>query len=257
MRNKAKIRTPNGFRFSSPMKKSASSGDFEGTFYDERSKQYKDQGPLLPHHHQHINFKKGSERNFLTSPLRKGGPGYPARGFGGTDIEYKPEPYDRRRQLARQESALHRKAVGERRAFVSTARRIAQFDDQDHASVSKVYTEDEGCLPPKPDPAAGLTPMEATTTALEAQRKLGVFRPSSPPKTCVIESTFTGFPKFMSEPYDEKGVRAAQKPDRLKPIAVQVEKLPDNIKERKAFMPSAIPKTGLVKSTAKMGLHVH
>ncbi|CAM9836775.1 unnamed protein product, partial [Heterosigma akashiwo] len=54
-----------------------------------------------------------------------------------------------------------------------------------------------------------------------------------PPKTCVIESTFTGFPKFMSEPYDEKGVRAAQKPDRLKPIAVQVEKLPDNIKERK------------------------
>mmetsp|Transcript_1352 Transcript_1352/g.1820 ORF Transcript_1352/g.1820 Transcript_1352/m.1820 type:complete len:336 (+) Transcript_1352:116-1123(+) len=255
MKNKAKFRTPNGFGYSSPMKKSSSTGDFYGSFTDQKTREYKSSGPPLPHNHMHLNFKKGSERNFLTQPSKRGGPGYSHRGFANTEISYKSEPYDEDKRIRRKERLQHIKAVGERKPFVSTAKRVDMFDAQEHAAVSKVFSEDGACLPVRKPSSEGLTPIQYTEKN-RAKTATGIFRPSSPPKLGTMASTFTGFPDHMPEPFDEKITRQAKLPDRLKPHAVQVSRLPEALQERKPFIPPTVPKSGLMKSTAKMGLHV-
>jgi len=257
-KNKEKFRNPAGFRYSSPMKKSSSTGDFYGSFleHDERTKTHINPGPLLPKDYMHLTFKTGNEKNFLTSPSKRGGPGYPGRLLNSPDTEYKPEPFDELQRRAHDSRLEHHKMVGERKPFVSTSKRLDMFDAYDHAAISKVYSEDGAVLPARQNSGVGLSPMQLTAKR-RAQTATGVFRPSSPPKIDTMHSTFSGFPEHMAEPFNEKLYREAKIPDRLKPHAAQLAKLPATLKERKPFMPPTIPKSGVIKSTAKMGLNVN
>jgi len=281
MQNKSKFRTPNGFTYSSPMKKSASSGDFHGSFTSEKQKAHVPPGPLVPHNYMHKTFKLGAERNFLTSPPKKAGPGNPARGFNNTDIAYVPDDYDAANKLARSQRRNHVQLVGERRAFVSTCKRTDAFDAHAHCSASTIYSaNDPKILKPPRDPLAPLNPRQRVmaraqtaqgTLSLErsaasimgstggstkgAEDKPPIFRPSSPPKAGTMYSTFTGFPEHMQEPYNEKKVRNACKPDRLLPMADNVG-MSASVRDRKPFSPSHGPKSGLMPSTVTKSLYI-
>jgi hypothetical protein len=95
MKDRAGFRTPNGFVYASPLKKSASVGDYYGTF---TPKGYQHMPDGLHDRTAKSPFKKFAQRNVYTSPPKK------TTGVGGfqnttpkillSSFEYVESPYD-------------------------------------------------------------------------------------------------------------------------------------------------------------------
>ena len=76
-----------------------------------------------------------------TDPCFQGGFGVPGTLIGG-NFEYKDSPYDAYGNSIRQDKKAHRDKMGEKKAFISTARRIECFDSNQHCAASSIYSLD-------------------------------------------------------------------------------------------------------------------
>lgn len=253
MKNREAHRTPNGFGYSSPMKRSSSPGDINATFrgviehlpdgsYPARGNREKIEKDVI------------ASKNVITNPSKRGGFGVPGTLIGG-NFEYKDSPYDAYGNSIRQDKKAHRDKMGEKKAFISTARRVECFDSNQHCAASSIYSL-EGVTLRNPDKLDTVTPKERAEIVLEQTKgSHGIFKPSSPPKAG-LQGTLNSFTEHMEDPFNEKTFRRAQMPGRRMPVAEQMSQLPPSLKERKAFRPSSTPRTSVVRSVATMNIRV-
>lgn len=246
---KDKFRTINGFGYSSPMKRSSGLGDDQATFRGQ-----------IEHLPDGTYVEKGvrgkievdviATRNIQTSPGKRGGYGYAGTLLGG-NVEYVASQYDAYQEMERKDHKKHQAKMGERKPFVSTAKRIECFDSNEHCAASKVFALDEGVkLRPK-DQEDEMNPKERAE--FRGQDQMKIFRPSSPPKAG-HNGTLNPFPEAAPEPFDEHVIRRAQLPARRQPVMRQMAGMSEAIRERKPFRPSSGPRSALTRSVATMGL---
>jgi len=246
-KSRQKFITSNGFRYSSPMKKSSSSGDYYATF----------SGPM-DHLDDGTYDRKGRKekveveikRNICTRPMKNGTFGFPNI-LIGEDYNYIESPFELKMIKDKEERELKKKKCGERKPFSSMCRPREYFDVQDHVKASQIFSTDESCIPPPEDPDKDKLPRERVESKIKY--KYGTFRPNSPTKKGPL-GTFSKFPLHTSCPYDEKKLRRALLSVRRHPLKSAMAGCSDAIKERKAFLPSSGTKTMLTRSPAIMSL---
>jgi len=173
--SKKKI-TPEGFKYTSPGKKSVGLGAGDGCFTS------------YPHETEYPVVRKGeappkhtpAPRNMVTSPPKKGGPGFPGVTLG-KDYAYISDPVDGERRMASTEvKDKMNKFVGG--PFKAACRRVDYFDAQPNVAASKVYSLDR--------------PLPAKKVQEQAPPPIVTpFKPSSPPRK--------GYNKVPIIPYQE------------------------------------------------------
>ena len=245
-----KFVTPVGFRPSSPAKKLTGPGSVEGTF---TKVEHLPDG-MFPARDEKPRKPEAGPRNFLTTMPKKGGFGVPGTTLGAYP-EYKGEPYGEKERRLRAERLVHAQAMGERKAFKSTAAPLATLDTAEHSAtcVSAVYKRDEACLAPKPDPLAGITKKALAEKRVAERGYEKAFVPSHPPKSG-IEGSFTAPPEAVPEPYDMKVLFKAMQPKRCAPSTEHMAGLPASLGERASFKPSSGPKGGVTRSIARANI---
>jgi hypothetical protein len=173
--SKKKI-TPDGFKFTSPGKRSSGLGGGDGCFTS------------YPHETEYPVVRKGeappkhapAPRNILTSPPKKGGPGVPGVTIG-PGVSYISDPVDGEKRMASTEvKDKLQKFVGG--PFKAACKRGDYFDSQPNVAASKVYSLDRA-LPAKKTQEQPPPPITVP------------FKPSSPPRK--------GFNKVPIIPYQE------------------------------------------------------
>lgn len=198
--SKKKI-TEQGFRYTSPSKKSSGLGNYYGCFCEKAPPK---------HETEYIVIKKGElpekvapqPRNIMTGPAKKGTYGFTGTTLGkGDEYRYISDPFDgsKKRQEAKENA---KKIIGA--AFKASCRRIEYFDGHPNVGVSKVYSLD------KPLPARKAEPPKKEHAITVP------FKPSSPAKTGYT-GTLTKYPEYKEDPYEakakaEREARAKNKP---------------------------------------------
>lgn len=243
-----KWRTPNGFGYSNPMKKSSSPGDITGTFnasYEHIAQSVEPKG-------RRERKTEFNPKQILVHPQEKGGPGFSSGYCGGKIPTYVHHEYDAAHAMKKKERELHIAKTGERRAFISTSKRLDAFDANEHCSASKVYSSD---VPPKElSDFEKMTPKERAAITAESRK---IFKPTSPHRHTVTSNhtgTLNGFPEYMADPVSPRTLQRAHTTLRRQPVKDATEKLSEKMKSRPPFMPTTIPKSGLQKSVMQMNL---
>lgn len=121
-------------------------------------------------------------RNFLTKPAQKGQPNSTPGVTLGEYPEYQTDPYERKKDMIREEKKKHQKMMQET-AFKSTA-----YGNRPFTTDQATYGED---FPMKPRPRP-----QSTATGIKHDRP---FLPSNPPKTGVYDKTLSKFPEYIPE----------------------------------------------------------
>lgn len=240
---------PKGFVPSSPARQRTGPGTYDGAFtrYEHLDEgRYPKRGEI-----KRIDPDITKPRNFVTSPSKRGGFGYPGTTIGARP-EYVAEPYHTKN--------AGRKAEEEDKPppFKSASAPRGCLDTPEHTvtGASAVYRRDDRCLPPKKDPTEGKTKKELAEAKEAAKGYEKPFVQSHPAKRG-YNSTFNKFPEHPSEKYDPKVIQRALQPSRLAPEAERRKKLmPKKLVDRPAFKPSSGRKSGLSRSIAHAGYHV-
>lgn len=267
--NRAKDRTEFGFKFSSPMKTSSTTGDYSGTF-----------GGSLEHFSEDTYGKRGirekiteptEKKNIMTTPSKKGGFGYvgtslssgfKARENGyGNEYDYKGDQYDSGREVRKVELTKHHEAIGERKAFKSMCHATSYFESAgEHVAGHAVLSWDDSCKMRPPPPEESMTPKERVEATADGVLKEGykAFVPSSYTKSGEA-STFEKFPSYKSNPYSEKVLRRTLMPERHHPVKETMAKhgLSEALLERKPFRPNSFQKSKMTRGTCLMGINKH
>lgn len=192
-------------------------------------------------------------RPILTSPSKRGSYGVSQPGITFSKFSYATEDYDSQGRKEWERMQQMKRKVGDRPAFLSQSVNKETFDAMPHAAASKVFTRSDRALPPRPDPALGLTAKE--WVAKQTADSVGpierhAFRPSQPPKVGV-NATFSPFPKRGVEPYDPTAIRRAQTIDRILPSSVRLKGVAPSLSERASWKAVSSDKTLPVRSTNK------
>lgn len=218
------FRTPTGFAYASPMKRSSSPGDAAGTF-----------GGSIEHVPD-CGVKKKPEPNTLRNvqavPSKRGGCGVAGILIGGKELEYVGCDYDALAKKLKYERQMHRARVGGRRPFSSVTRPRDYF----HPTI---FTDD----------ARGAR--RGSTAPSKPTRDGHVFRPSSPSRSG-YNSTLTPFPETVPEQFDDHERRRAILPDRRHPVKDAFKDVPVTLRDRKPFRPSSGPRSAVTRSIAVM-----
>lgn len=184
---------PQPFKYTSATKKSGGAGTYNGTFskpwshmveYDVTKK------GEAPEH------KKGTLKNIVTSPPKKGGYGYAGTTLSkGDELKYVSDPYDgEKRKEALKAKEASDKIVGA--AFKPACKRGNFFDETAHG-FPRVYTIDQ------PLPARKPTKEEEKLAAKLAWKPAGT-----------LTTSITKPPEYMEDPYEAKEKKARE--ERLK-----------------------------------------
>jgi len=193
--------TPEGFRYSSPPKKSCGLGNYYGCF-NERAP--------FKHETEYVVVKKGELpskvqpqlKNIVTCPAKKGTYGFPGLTIGkGDEYKYISDPYDVLRRRDAQQSKENKLLAG---AFKSACKRLDYFDSQPNVAASKIYSLDKPLPARKPEP-----PKKEPAITVP-------FKPSSPAKRG-FAGTINKFPEYKEDPYElkekaERETRSIAKP---------------------------------------------
>lgn len=180
--------TQDGFRYTSPAKKSSGLGNYYGCFCEKAPPK---------HETEYVVVKKGElpekvapqPRNIMTGPAKKGTYGFTGTTISkGDEYKYLSDPYDslKKRQEAKESS---KKLIGP--AFKASCRRVEFFDAQPNVGVSKIYSLDKPLPPRKADPPKKEQPITVP------------FKPSSPSKSG-YSGTLTKYPEYKEDPYEAK-----------------------------------------------------
>jgi len=225
--------TPEGFRYSSPPKKSSGLGNYYGCFCDIEDPKAKNKSFRPSHETEYMVIKKGElpdkihqqPKNIVTRPSKKGTYGVPGTAIGhgfnsykGDEFKYISDPYEAPK---RKEGV---KGVSEK-PFKTACKRLDYFDGQPNVAASRIYSLD------KPLPARKADP---------PKKDSGVpvpFKPSSPSKGTFgygefpvkkgmsERSKLKPFPEYKEDPYEykeraERDSRAKNKPSVVwKPVS--------------------------------------
>jgi hypothetical protein len=197
--------TPEGFRYTSPSKRSSGLGGYYGCFCEgspprhEPDRRVPQKGEAPP------RAASQEPRNFLTGPPKKGTFGVPGTTISkGDEYRYISDPYEathRPREAASSSSAAAAKPTGP--VFKGACRRTDVFDAQPNVGVSRIYSLDRPLPARKHDSGRKLPPVTVP------------FRPPSASKKGLL-GTLTKFPEYREDPYDlrEKAQREAAAKDR-------------------------------------------
>lgn len=238
LKARSKFMTPNGFRYSSPMKKSATPGDTFGSFSTPNGEADPNARPESRQRTKVSNFET---RNICTSPSKKGSYGTAGTLLGPMD-NYLGGEYDVVKIGRKGELAEDKAKVGDRSAFVSTARRTSVFD-------ADIYKDDMA-----PPPPSAMTRKEEVDEKLSTMK---IFRPSSPTTASIVmnhSGSLNAFPAHVPDPLDDRRTSRAVTPSRRQPVEVATRRLPESLRSRKPFVPSTIGKKPLTPSVATMNL---
>jgi len=194
--------TPNGFKYTSPGKRSCGAGGHTGTF---------DQGDRRPKHETEYDVVRRGElpdkvkvtpKNIMTGVCKKGTYGITDTCIG-EPYRYQSDPYDaqHRRNIEEQRGALNKQIGG---AFKSSSKGGGTFDKTEQGS-SKIYSLDRP-LPPKKD---------------DSDKKAGrtiplAFKPSSPGKRG-HNCTIAPFPEYKEDPLELQERRRREEEKKAKP----------------------------------------
>jgi len=187
--------TPQGFRYPSPGKKLAGLGAWDGCF---NSYSHETEYPVVrkgeaPPKHTPV------PRNMVTSPPKKGGPGFPGTTLGPA-LPYISDPIDGEKRMAATEvKSKIQKFVGG--PFKAACRRSDYFDSQPNVAASKIYTID------RPLPAKKVeqhTPPPITVP----------FKPSSPPRKGYNRAPII---PYQEDPIDLQAKKAREEMMKNKP----------------------------------------
>jgi len=196
--------TPEGFKYTSPAKKQAGSGNYSGCF----AKPYAHQTDYDVLQKGELPEKgKPQLRNIITNPPKKGTFGTPGTSIGkGSEKTYISDPYDaeHRKELSESRDA-QKKVVGP--PFKSSCRRQGTFDETGASGASKIFSLDRA-LPPK------------KYTGPPQRPPLPVpFKPSSPGKrghNCTINK----FPEYKEDPLEIQERMRREEAKKAKPATV-------------------------------------
>ncbi|KAJ8602057.1 hypothetical protein CTAYLR_002780 [Chrysophaeum taylorii] len=215
-----KFRTPNGFAYASPTKRSSTPGDSAGTFAGriEYLPNNKAQGPK-----KKIDVDATSRRNIQIVPPKRGGAGVSGTLIGGQNIEYVSSDYDAYTKMLKVEHKIHRDGVGQRRPFSSVTRRSDLFDPNIRANSQPCYS---------------VLPKQEDSRGQRASSGRKIFRPTSPNKTG-YSGTISPFPESVPEQFDDRERRLAVLPLRRQPDKEAFKEIPHNLKDRKPFRPTS------------------
>lgn len=214
--------TQEGFRYTSPSKKSSGLGNYYGCFMEKTP---------FKHETEYVVLKKGElpekvaaqPRNVITGPAKKGTYGFAGTTLGkGNEYQYISDPYDAGKKKESQEAKEgSKKLIGP--AFKASCKRVEYFDSQPNIAASKIYSLD------KPLPARKAEPPKKDVAITVP------FKPSSPSKTG-ISATLTKYPEYKEDPYEAKEKAEREERKKNKPSVV--------------WKPVQIPKSLPVKSIA-------
>ena len=248
-----KFLTPTGFSYPSPAKRSATPGDNNGTFRGRI-----EYVPMLAAKEKGkpLDANAVTRRNIRTAPSKRGGPGVANTLIGGKDIEYVGSDYMAYDEAVRRAKKWHRAKVGDRKAFSSATKQREFFDSYPGCGVSRIYSSDEGALPPKKDEdvakARSIAANLANGNARDDDKKLHkVFRPTSPPRGG-FNSTLSPYPEALPEQFNDRERRFAVMPARRQPSQVTSRCLPVHLKDRKPFRPTSTPRSSLTRPICTM-----
>ena len=246
------------FRYSHPMKMSASPGDMAGTFpmpkrqpkrryFDDLEsveEKPQDAPRNRPPPKPKIKKENFEKPNIKIKPPSKGGPGVVGRRIGDEEIEYIHEPYvvDRLKQIAAREREDHQKkqTLGGKRDgdfFITSSASKECFDSQEHCAASLVYTDDNA--PSSPEPYI-LPPKGGSG--------LPLFRTGGRHSYITNHNgVFQKFPEHVQDPLDVHIIRKALLPYRAFPKKEADIHLPLTLKDRGEFLPSSGKRAGATK----------
>lgn len=212
LKGKEKFLLPTGFRYSSPLKKSASLGDYYGTFTKP-----------LPHMPDGTGGQRGKRepvkefapKKIYTQPPKKASGSQAATPkICFTEIEYIPSPYDAAMNTEREFHRIEKEKMNGRPPFkVSVEDPLAKsLSEGSEASPFDQTISRRPASPKRPGTADG------------GDSEHRAFRPSSPSKTgSAPYGTIGEYPAHLADPYDEKRIRSATQSTRLLPMATQKE----------------------------------
>jgi len=199
----AKKRPAEVFRYTSPPKKAAGSGNNYGCFNTHR------------HETEYHVLQKGElpakrtspSRNFMTSPPKKGTFGTPGTTIGkGTELTYISNPYDaeHKKVLAEAREAARKITSNGHSPFRSACRRQGCFDESGVTGASKVFGMDRALPEKKQNMASTLPPCPVP------------FRPSSPGKKG-FNCTINKFPEYKEDPIEIRERKRREEAKKAKP----------------------------------------
>lgn len=232
MEGRKKFLTPNGFGYSSPIKKSSSKGDFYGTF-QKKAPTYLSDGTYGTRQTKTAITESGP-KNFYTNPPRK------ATGLSQAttpktlfeEYHYVTSPYNAFHETEKRAKTAGIEKLGDKLPF-------------------KVRGQDALYAPIKGPPGgmSGSAPTNAVRKP-KPEEEPKAFRPSSPSKQGgPIYGTFSKYPNHEPDPFDEKAIMKASMSGRLLPMATQFEGMDERIAERRPWTPSSPAKQMFTKST--------
>lgn len=209
LKGKEKFLLPTGFRYSSPLKKSASLGDYHGTF-SKSIPHIPDgtggtRGPRQP-------VKEFAPKKIYTQPPKKASGSQAATPhICFTEVEYIPSPYDAALMTERELLRLEKERVNGRPPFKVSVEDV----------LAKPLSEGSDASPfdqsQRPQ-----SPTKRPVTADSSGGEHRPFRPSSPAKVGGAPyGTIGEYPAHLADPYDEKRIRSASQSTRLLPMATQ------------------------------------
>lgn len=212
--------TSEGFRYSSPPKKSCGLGNYYGCFCDLENPTSKKKTFRPSHETEFVVVKKGELpgkvqpqlKNIVTSSAKKGTYGFPGVTIGkGDEYKYISDPYDavKRKDI--------KKSVSEK-PFKTACKRLDYFDGQGNVAASRIYSLDKPLPARKPEP-----PRKEPVISVP-------FKPSSPSKGVFgfgpvpvkkgDRSQLKPFPEYKEDPYEQKERAERDSRDKSKPGVV-------------------------------------
>jgi|UniRef100_A0A7S4CZ55 hypothetical protein len=198
--------TQEGFRYTSPSKRSSGLGNYYGCFMEKAP--YK-------HETEYVVLKKGElpekvaaqPRNIMTGPAKKGTYGFSGTTLGkGDEYQYISDPYDAgKKKEAAEAKEGGKKLIGP--AFKASCKRVEYFDSQPNVAASRIYSLDKPLPARKPD-----APKKDVAITVP-------FKPSSPSRRGVA-GTLTKYPEYKEDPYEAKEKAERDERKKNKPSVV-------------------------------------
>jgi hypothetical protein len=193
--------TTDGFRYTSPGKRSAGLGNNFGCF------------DAFKHETEYVVVRKGevpskaqaAPRNMVTSPPRKGTYGFMGTTLGkGDEFKYISDPYDGERRKEIQDAKSGQKKFIGAGPFKASCKRGDYFDGQPNVPASRIYTLDRPLPARKPE-----APHKDPAVAVP-------FRPSNPPRRG-FNSTIGRLPEYKEDPYEQREKREHEERQKNRP----------------------------------------
>eukprot|EP00949_MAST-11_sp_MAST-11-sp1_P002891 g2891.t1 len=230
---------------SSISKKSASAGDYYGTF-SKPWKNYPDGRFDKLQRKKDVEEKDfKTTRNIVTNPVQKGKyTTYPGLLMGGKNISYVGgDNDDDLLKVAKAERDYHIEKVGDRPAFKpGNQPSRGAMDASRIQGVSSIYTRDEKCLPLKPEQSK-----KSASKDGDDERK-----PYAPPNAHgkkffghvrKADGRVLQHPEWKPDECDTTKVKKAQQPLRLASEETRKKFMDPKLRDRSAFKPSSVSKT--------------